>query len=353
MATDADRLDSRAWIAWGVAAMVPVLIGRNPLVIAEVLLTVTVVRRAWAPRIEMTGSGWLVRAGGLVLAVSVLFNLLTVRAGDVVLARLPDAWPIVGGPLTLNALVYGVISAMALFTLLLIGTTTAGLFSWMDLFHLLPQRLAPIAVAGSVTWAFLPRTATALRQIRETQTLRGHRWRGGRLSLPLLVPLVVPLLAGGLERSLTTAEVLEARGFGTSLAPGGERRPWRWASPLAVSLALVALLAGAYCLLAGFWLAAAGLIAAGAAVLLAALKLPRERYRRTRYRELPWRRADTVVTAASAFVLVSVILRSVMVPEGLRFNPYPTIQPPGVDLLLLLALSGLLVPAAFAPSDPR
>lgn len=344
-------IDSRAWMLWAFAAMAPVLIGRNPLVIGEVLVIVGVVRTAWAARIEVAGLGWFLRLGAVVLAISVIFNVLTVHAGDRVLAQLPGNWPVIGGPLTVNALVYGCVSALALFTLLLIGTTTGALLSWMDLFRLLPRRLAPIAVAGSVTWAFLPRTATAFRQIREAQTLRGHRVRTGRDVLPLIVPLV----AGGLERSLTTAEALEARGFGASLTQGGEPERSSWLLRLGMVIALVALVAGAYCLLVGFGIAAIVLLVVGASMLIIVLALPARDGRsairtRTRYQEAAWCRGDSIVSVTAALVLIVVGSRNIVSPESFRFEPYPSLAIPHVDLGLMVVIAALLAPAMFAPA---
>lgn len=352
MTTATDGIDSRALMLWAIAAMVPVLIGRNPLVIGEVLVIAVIVRTAWASRMEVAGLGWFLRLGAVVLSISVIFNVLTVHAGDRVLGRLPGDWPVIGGPLTANALVYGCVSALALFTLLLIGTTTGALLSWMDLFRLLPRRLAPIAVAGSVTWAFLPRTATAYRQIREAQTLRGHRVRTGRDVLPL----IMPLFAGGLERSLTTAEALEARGFGASLTQGGEPERTSWSHRLGMIIALVALVACAYCLLVGFGIAAIALLIVGASMLIAVLAFPARHgsgAARTRYRDVAWRREDSIVSGIAVLVLIVVVSRNIISPVSFRFEPYPMLTFPHSDPVLMVVLAALLAPAIFAPaSDP-
>ena len=94
--------------------------------------------------------------------------------------------------------------------------------------RLLPERMAALAVAGSVAWSYLPRTTAALVEIREAQMARGYRPRGIRDA----APLVIPLLAGGLERAMITAEALEARAFGAPLAPELTPHPWQVASLL-------------------------------------------------------------------------------------------------------------------------
>src|SRR5699024_6734532 len=103
-------------------------------------------------------------------------------------------------------------SGVAIVTLVLIGTTVAAGITWADLMRSMPSRIAPLAVAGSVAWSFLPGAARTFHEIRESQQVRGYRLRGVR-DLP---PLVVPLLGGALDQSIIMSEALEARGFGAA-----------------------------------------------------------------------------------------------------------------------------------------
>jgi energy-coupling factor transport system permease protein len=339
----AGRIDSRAWLAWGGAAMVPLLVARHPLLVLEELLIVLAVRSVWAAR-AAHGWGWIVRLAVLFLLIGVLFNMLTVHAGNQVLVTLPEALPLVGGPLTLNALAYGIVSGTTILSLVLIGTTVAAGLVWADLVRALPPRLAPLAVAGSVAWAFLPATASAFNDIRETQAARGHRVRGAR-DLP---PLVVPLLGGGLERAMTMSEALESRGFGGTAATAGSA-VGRWAMIGALGAGMLA----AYAFAVGSeGLALGGLVAA---LLLSALATrgaapPRPT---TRYRELVWRPADRAVIAAAAVSLIVFLWRRWAAPEAAIFNPYPDLAWPPTDLWMLLALAPLLVPAFVAPAPER
>ena len=125
-------------------------------------------RRRWRPLL------------GLALVfgvVSVLFNLLC-PVGDRVIGTLPESWPVIGGVLTLNALIYGLLSAMAIFSLVAVSATLGATLDWSATMRLLPERMAALAVAGSVAWSYLPRTTAALVEIREAQMARGYRPRG-------------------------------------------------------------------------------------------------------------------------------------------------------------------------------
>ena len=166
----------------------------------------------------------------------------------------------IGGVLTLNALIYGLLSAMAIFSIVAVSATLGATLDWSATMRLLPERMATLAVAGSVAWSYLPRTTAALVEIREAQTARGYRPRGIRDA----APLVIPLLAGGLERAMITAEALEARAFGAPLAPELAPRPWQVASLLG---GLVAALTGAFCLALGQLPVAGALLAMAATAL--------------------------------------------------------------------------------------
>lgn len=342
-------LDPRAWMIWAMAASVPPLVGRNPWPLAATLLAVLGVWGVWGA----TGAGarWrpLLRLALLFGVVSILFNLLTAHVGDLVLLELPANWPIVGGVLTLNALLFGVLSALAIVTLVVIGITLGATLDWTLIIRLLPERMAPLAVAGSVAWSYLPRTTVALQEIREAQAARGFRPRGLR-DAP---PLIVPLLAGGLERSLTTAEALEARAFGAPLSAESLAKPWQLAGWL---VGLAAAMTGAFCLALGQTIVAAALLAAALAVLLfssLAGKPPPDALRRTRYRDPVWEQPEWVVSGAALLVLVIELVVLVRDPAAFRYEPYPTLTAPAINLQLLAALGLLLTPAAILRSPAR
>jgi energy-coupling factor transport system permease protein len=338
-------LDPRAWIIWAVAATLPPLVGRNPWPLAATLLATLGVWGAWST--GAAGARWrpLLRLALVFGAVSLLFNLLTAHIGDHPIGVLPEAWPVIGGMLTLNALIYGLLSAMAIFSLLAVGATLGATLDWSAAMRLLPERMSALAVAGSVAWSYLPRTTSALVEIREAQMARGYRPRGIRDA----APLVIPLLAGGLERAMITAEALEARAFGAPLAPELTPRPWQVASLL---VGLVAALTGAFCLALGQLAVAGGLLAVAAASLMAGLFTRRgdePHLRRTRYRDPKWERPEWIVTGTSITVLGVQVAVLFSAPAAFRFEPYPSLTAPAISLPLLAALGLLLAPAAVRP----
>lgn len=337
-------LDPRAWLLWGLAASLPPLVGRNPFPLLATLLAVLGVRGAWvAGRPSAASWGTLLRLAVVFALIAVVFNLLTVPVGDRVIANVPDRVPIVGGVLTVNALVYGLLSGLALLTLVTVGTTLGAVLDWAGVLRLLPARLTGVAVAGSVAFAFVPQTVTAYREIREAQAGRGFRPRGVRG----LIPILVPLLAGGMERALVLAEALEARAFGS--APGGTAaaRPWRQAC---VALGLTAGVMGGYLLAIGNGVAAlASLVVAAGVLVVGGRERHGERLGRTRYRQLHWRQVDSIIAGAALVVIAVVVSTIWRSSAGLRYEPYPSLDLPRVDLVLLASLAALLAPVFVAP----
>jgi energy-coupling factor transport system permease protein len=334
-------LDARAWLLWGFAAGLPAILGRNPFPIVASLLAVITVRAVSAER----ASSWaaFVRLAVIFSAIGVLFNVLTVRSGNQALVEIPERVPVLDGALTFNALVYGCLSGLALSTLVLIGTTVAASIDWSTALRGMPDQLSTVAVAGSVAFAFIPQTAVAFREIREAQQARGHRFRGIRDAVPLLVPL----LTGGLERAVTMAEALESRGFGAPLQ--AERRR-EWPRSVAVVLGLASLAASGYFLSVGRVLDCG--ISAGAAIVAFGLGVRGHRpaVTRTRYREMALTSRDLAVIVGAGLTAAITIAVLAFDDPAVRYNPYPTLDAPRVNLLLLASSALLLLPAFVTPA---
>lgn len=337
------QVDPRAWVAWAVAASLVPTLGRNPIALGATLIVVIAVREAWRPWARQFASWSLIMRMALVFAlIGVLFNVLTYHGGDWAIYELPEWLPIIGGTLTLNALLYGSLSGLALLILVLIGTTVGALINWSELLRRLPGRLMPVAVAGTVAFAFVPQTAQAYQQIREAQLARGHRIRGARDLLPLLVPL----LTLGLERAITLSEAMESRGFGAPRSPGATSSSWRRGG---VAIALTGIVSAGYLLAVGR--PGEGAIALALGIVLFVVGLRGGETRRTVFRATKLSGRDWAVIVASVSVAIVVFVVLSVDPNALRYEPYPSIEVPRVNLPMLLALAALLTPALATPAD--
>lgn len=319
-----------AWLGWAGAAALVIVATRNPLYLLLAGAALGTVYLS-LDRPSGTRAAWriILRIGGVVALLSVLFNLLTVHSGDRVFARLPASIPIVGGPLTLNALVYGLTSALALLDLLLVAAVFSAAVDRAALLRLVPAPLAPAGLAAIVALSVFPQTLQALREVRDAQAARGFQVRGAR-DLP---PLLVPVLHLGIEHALDLAETMECRAFASSVA----------ARPIDRRLAAPALLVGTAAVVSfalGHGPLAAALLAAALAALAAALAASRGAPR-GRYHPLTWGVPDLLLLA-SAGLSAALTVATLITSHALVFSPYPRLlwpefaAAPGVAGLLLV-----------------
>jgi len=332
------------WLAWGAAATLPLLIGRNPFPLAVTVAAVATVRFVNLGR-NPEAPGWslVIRLGLILAAVSVIFNVLTVRAGDRVITTLPGWTRWLAGELTWNAVIYGLLSATAILGLIMTWATVAASVDWAGLTRVLPDRLLGFAVGGSIALNLIPQTVSSVTEITEAAAARGFAVKGPR-SFGIIVS---PVVSGSMERALRLSEVLEARGFGSHTAGARSRsfvHQTGWNALLAgLCLATYALAVGATTL--------AGLgLAATLSGLILLLRSPRSaEVKRTRYRTETRTKADWNVTVGSVVALTVCVVARDVDSASFAYEPYPTISIPNANVWLLFGLFGLFLPALFGP----
>jgi len=383
------------WLAWLCAAAYLALVNGQPLqTLLLILATGTVFtlasgrrtagQSAGAENRSVEGWGTFLRFGLWVWVVATLFNLLFAHAGNIVLFSLPRNWPLVGGPITLEGLLYGLAHGASLFAVLLVFAAFNLSLDANRMLRWLPAGLFQAGLIVSIAISFVPQLMTSLKDVREAQLVRGHKFRGLR-DLP---PLFVPLITTALERSLTLAESLEARGFGgvssssqrsiaavmdkrdasgqhlslpadagTLSGPTGNRAGYQpaWVRPATTAATIVSLLG----LLAGLvWRAASVepswpggvFVTLSVLLLLAALYLQGRGFKRTHYRHEVWQPRDTWVSVASAISIAIIAHTQAQNSLALFYYPYPPYSPwptfaPSVGVaIVLIAAPGLLWP---------
>ncbi len=335
-----------SWVLWLVAAAAPAFTMRNPFYLV-LLLGVAWILYTALGRTTPIGSSWgsFVKLGAFLFALAIPFNALSTHMGQIVLLRLPEGWPIVGGPVTVEAIIAGAVSGLMLLTILAVFAAFNAVVDHYQLLRATPSFLFQAGVVISIAITFVPQMVLSAREIRQAQRIRGHRFRG----LRDLVPLVIPLLATSLERSIQLAETMEARGFGSAVTPPTPRR---------ALLGQLGLLAGLVGILAGLSLLALYqqgrlwgglLVAGGVASILAFFVFHGRQVRRTRYRRQAWHARDTAVAIAVAISLAIVIAVRLTAPGTLYYSPYPPNSLlPSFQPLVGIALLLLVTPAVVA-----
>lgn len=342
-----------AWLLWLAAAGSAALLTRNPLYITILLvttgLTFSVLRRV----VPQPTQGWslFLRAGLVLVVITVVFNALTVHFGRVVIWQLPSNWPVIGGDITLEAILYGVSTGLSLFLLLLIFATFNVGIDQARLLRMVPRSFYVVGVVTSIAVTFVPQMLVRLQNIRDVQRLRGHRPRGIRD----LGPLFLPLLTTGMEGAIQLAESMEARGFNSTNAVTPARHLVLVRSGLALALGLLLLGVFANTYWSGTQPWAVGAIAGGLGLLVWLFWLQGQQVKRSRYQRWIWRRRDTLLSLVCGPVLLVVLGVRWTAPAALRYYPYPPFAPwPAFEPLLGAVLALLVVAAMLVPHhDPR
>jgi energy-coupling factor transport system permease protein len=324
---------------------------RNPLYVLLIGLVVLLVRTALQRLPQHAAASPLpmspVRLGLLIIPTSALFNALWTRAGDTVLFALPAQLPLIGGNITLEAVVFGALNGLVLATLVSIFSLLNLALSVRDLISLVPRAFHPLAVIVSIAITYVPFTLRQAQAIKEAQAVRGHTVRGVRDWLPLFMPL----LTGGLERALALAEAMTARGFAAnSPTPPVALRPlvWQW-----LALAGLLLVCGGWLLrlllrwpMLGLWLGLMGLALMLFSVWALGRSAPRSTHRLHR-----WSLADAVIIAAALAALAFLLFQPwpFAAHISLAYYPYPVLTWPqfhpwlGAAFMLLAAPAGVLL----------
>ena len=329
------RLHPVTWILWTMAATVVALIVRHPAYLLIVALAAIAVRARASGGRTLMGDA---RLGLSLLLIPALFNLAFSRVGQTVLLDLP--LPLIGGPYTLEALVYGLSAGVQIAAMMLVVLAMSLVVRPTDLLRRMPSGLGQVGMSASMAISFVPQVRESFASIREAQWIRGREIRGVR-DLALVVH---PILVLSLERAHANAEGLAARGWGARRRSSRRRR--------LTSLSLLGVAAGL-----AWWSVAptARLAGLGLALVCAAALLLEWRTEGThaRYRPETWQRVDSLVVGVVLGSLSVFLLMMAVAPEWITYTPYPTISLPQVALPLAVAAACLAIPAVFARHDPH
>jgi energy-coupling factor transport system permease protein len=332
-------IDVRAWLVWAVTTLVAASATRNPLYVTLMLLSATVVGVNCAPAGNRRPPLSPLRFALVAVPLTALLNALTAHIGQTVLIRLPPGIPLIGGPITLEALAFGAMNGLTLTAIFSSFAIFNQVTPARDLVRLTPRAFHEAGVVLSIALTFVPQTTRSLARIRDAQAVRGHRVRGLRDWLPI----VVPLLVSGLERSMGLAEAMVARGYG---ATADEAHPTR--VRLALLGSLVALLGGwlGWLLVPARRGAATAFMLLGSGLVLWVLRRVGRSVSRTHYRVHAWRARDTwVVLGCGLTLAVTLLPLPLLSRDTLAYAPYPRLHLPPFDPLIGLGLLGLLGPA--------
>lgn len=344
-----------AWWLWGLGLATAASRTTNPVLLLLIIgVCILVVTERRDPATANTLVPFLV-IGLFVVIFRVVMTMILGNGiiGDTVLFTVPRIplpdWAAnvrIGGPVTLESLLYAVYDGLRLAAILACLGAANALASPRRLLRYLPATLYDVGTAVVVGLTFAPQLLADARTVRAARTLRGHGGRG----LGEMARLAVPILETAFERSLHLAASMESRGYGraVTVTAGGRRL----ASTLALT-GLLGVLAGLYGLLD----ASAGgilglpLLIVGVLLAAASLVVGASRDRRSGYRRDPWTWTESLTVFVGALVGAVMVIGSASAWKGLV--PSQQAELPSVPLPAVLALLLAATPAFFTPRPRR
>lgn len=334
------KVHTYTWLIWLISGLVVLTTTRNPLMILLVDL-ILIIFQVWVSPPSQPVIRNTFRFGLSVLALSTILNMFISRFGETILFRLPENLPLIGGNYTLEAFIYGMTNGLVLigiFTLFMILNQVVSVHS---LVRLIPQAFHPVAVVTTIALTFIPASQKQFQAIREAQAIRGQQLK----KLKDWLPLIIPLLIGGLERAMQIAEAMTARGFSAQ----SDRKISVFEKTL-LPVGLIFILAGwvfdlsSLLPIPGWWLILIGLFA-----LLVLFVLAGRGIKKSTYRQEMWTSMSTWITVF-AIVLIFIFIFSFPGQDILTYDPYPVAKLPGFSILHGVAIFTLLSPLLFAGS---
>ena len=339
------------WLLWAVAAAASVQLAPNPLYVALVIAITAVVVEAHADDGPLAGAYPVILTAGIVFALlRVVLTVATTHgasADDEILFRLPEATlPAVVGGFTVGGTVEApVLARAAAEGFALVGVLAAfaafnAVVSHYELVQAAPRAFYEVGLAVTVALAFVPSTVEAVGAVREADRARtgGRVVRRGRL-----LRQVVPILETGMERAVHLAESMDSRGFGHRAATSADALAgWLGlASLLSFGACFVALVARSTAMAGA--LALAGVAFVIGAIAVASRATQRVRYRRRRMSLSDWR------VVALVWIAPVVLAALTLAGDTTLLWPGPALAIPGLNLVAVLAISTLAVPARRTP----
>lgn len=338
-----------AWWLWAMGLAAAASATTNPLLLLMLVAVAAVtvsLRRSDHP---WSRSFRLYLVFGLVIVlIRVVFRVLLGGGyGGVVLLELPEIplpdW-VAGirllGPVTLESVLGGLYDGLRLATIVICVGAANSLANPKRLLKSMPPALYEIGTAIVVAVALLPQLADSLRRVRAARQLRGVP--GGRIGR--LRGIVVPVMEDALERSMSLAAGMDARGYGRAGdLTAGQRRT----TGMLMITGLVGICVGTYALLdqtAPRWLVLPGLLG-GVALAAGGFWSAGRRVSRTRYRPDQWRREEVGVALSGIAVaggLLGVLREDLLLHPAL--DTAPTVGAGALTVVLLGLVAAVVSP---------
>jgi len=331
-------MNSFTWIIWLVAVLGALSSTRNPLHLLLILIILVFMSNLARNNQKDNLLPFSIFPLFFILIFTAAgFNALTSHVGTTILFKIPGNIPLISGPITLEAIVYGATNGLILSGIFLSFSILNQSLSVKTIIRMIPKAFYPLALIISIAINFLPTIKHRLDEIRQAQAIRGQQLR----HFSDYISLFLPLLIDSLERSMQLAEAMTARGFIPHQQQGAIPH-----NRLVIFGGLVIFISGWIIQLTNGSDYAYGISFLGVAIIVLwfwqiSKKIPHSVYKREKWLLLDWVISAIVLVGLCAYLVPSPLINQ----EILSYNSYPTVLMPDFDIVVGCISFCFLIPA--------
>lgn len=333
--------NSKAWIIWLITIMALILSNRNPLYLLFILIGLLILGSKLARK--MGQKSWLshnLRFLGTMIVLSGIINTLFTHRGNSVIFTLPDTWILIGGKITLESLVYGVINGFVIGSLYITFNIFNLALTVKQITGLIPKIFQPISITISIALTFFPSVQQRAREIKEAQLIRGNQMK----RIVDWLPLLGPLLITSLENAFSLSESMTARGYLT-----------RTKSLSGINVTFPIIIA-TFFVFSGWILHLYDypsvisyiLYFIGASTVVLSILLANKKVSMTNYHKEDWKTNDIVLSASFIVIILAwAVLQTSGALPSVSYSPYPDLYLPAIELPGVLISASSILPVIF------
>ena len=336
---------SLPWILWLVITLTGLLTTRNPIYL---LLSFIILLATGTLLARKRGkSQWMVANLRFLLTMillSSLINTLFTHTGGTVLFRFPENWLLIGGNITLESLIFGMINGLVIGSLYITFNILNLALSVKQIIRLIPSIFQPLALTITIALTFFPSIQKRAEEIKEAQMIRGNQMK--RISDWL--PLLMPLLVTSLENAFLLSESMSSRGFHSQK------------NPISYTFTLVSTIGATFSIFSGWILRLYDypeiisilLYAFGGLLLLITGIAGNRRSKITHFKQEQLRKSDISATIVLGTILgFWIIFHLFDLLPPFSYSPYPILSIPPLHMSALIFSMTPAVPILYIKND--
>ena len=333
--------NSKAWIIWLVTTTGIILSNRNPFYLTVLLIGLLTLGSKLARKKHQ--KSWVlnnIRFLGTMIFLSALINALFTHRGDSLFFNLPESWLLIGGRITFESLIYGVINGLVIGSLYIAFNIFNLALNVKQITALIPKIFHPIAITISIALTFFPSVQQRARDIKEAQLIRGNQMK----RIVDWLPLLGPLLITSLENAFSLSESMTARGYHS-----------RTKSPSGLGVTFPIIIA-TFFIFSGWILRlydypsgiSIGLYLISALTIVVTIFLGNRKIKITHYHKEDWRMTDIILSAVLVGIsFIWFLLQTTGSLPSVSYSPYPALSLPVIQLSGIMLSTAVILPVFF------